>query len=73
MTKKSLKPRLVISSRGDLAAMGYELVRVKLMSGGRFLTLQVMAERVDGKPMTVNDCAQISHAVSPHSIPIPMR
>lgn len=48
----------------DMAAMGYELVRVEPLGGGRFLTLQVMAERTDGKPMTVNDCAQISHAIS---------
>ena len=43
---------------------GYELVRVQMLSGGRFTTLQIMAERIDGKPMTVNDCALISHAVS---------
>lgn len=49
----------------DLAAMGYELVRVQLLSGGRFLTLQIMAERADGKPMTVEDCVTISRAVQP--------
>ena len=27
-------------------------------------TLQIMAERVDGQPMTVDDCAEISHVVS---------
>src|ERR1700721_332220 len=43
----------------------YDLVRVKLTSGGRFLTLQVMAERKDRKPMTVNDCVRINHAISP--------
>ena len=48
------------------SAMGYELVRVQLMSGGSYLTIQVMAERTDRKPMTVEDCAQISHAVSPN-------
>ena len=48
----------------DLAVMGYELVRVQTLSGGRYVTLQIMAERADGKPMTVNDCAVISHAVS---------
>jgi ribosome maturation factor RimP len=48
-----------------LAAMQYELVRVQLSPGGRYLTLQVMAERADRKPMTVEDCVKISHAVSP--------
>ena len=46
-----------------LEAMGYALVRVRLSGGGR-PTLQVMAERGDGKEMTVEDCAEISRAVS---------
>jgi ribosome maturation factor RimP len=43
--------------------LGYELVRVMLL-GGQRPTLQVMAERVDRAPMTVDHCAEISHAVS---------
>ncbi len=43
--------------------MGYEIVRVQL-SGGRRPVLQVMAERVDGAAMTVDDCADISRTVS---------
>ena len=46
-----------------LKAMGYELVRV-MSTGGRRPTLQVMAERVDRAGMTVDDCAEISRAVS---------
>ena len=47
----------------SIAAMGYELVRVQLM-GGRAPVLQVMAERTDRAGMTVDDCAEISRAVS---------
>ena len=47
----------------SIAAMGYELVRVQLM-GDRAPVLQVMAERSDRGGMTVEDCAQISRAVS---------
>jgi ribosome maturation factor RimP len=47
----------------SLEAMGYRLVRVVVTSGRR-PTLQVMAERLDDEPMTVEDCAQISHSVS---------
>lgn len=47
----------------SLAAMGYEVVRVQL-TGGMRPTLQVMAERADGGGMTVDDCAEISRAVS---------
>ena len=46
-----------------LEDMGYELVRALLL-GGRRQTLQIMAERADGAPMRVDDCADISHAIS---------
>jgi ribosome maturation factor RimP len=44
-------------------AQGYRLVRVKLTAQDG-LTLQIMAERPDGT-MTVDDCEQVSLAVSP--------
>lgn len=47
----------------SLEAMGYQVVRVALTSGRR-ATLQVMAERIDGLGMAVDDCAAISRAVS---------
>ena len=47
-----------------LEAMGYELVRVRLLSGRR-PTLQVMVEPKDhARAMTVEDCAEISHVLS---------
>lgn len=46
-----------------LRAMGFELVRV-MSTGGRRPTLQVMVERLDRSGMTVDDCAEISRAVS---------
>ena len=46
-----------------LEAMGYVLVRVRFAGGGR-PTLQVMAERVDGAGMTVEDCAEVSRTLS---------
>jgi ribosome maturation factor RimP len=47
-----------------LQAMGYALVRVSLIGGAGRPTLQIMAERIDGVTMSVDDCADISHAVS---------
>ena len=48
-----------------LSAMGYELVRVLMLGKGGPATLQIMAEHADQKsPMTVDDCAAISRAVS---------
>jgi ribosome maturation factor RimP len=47
----------------SLDAMGYRLVRVAVLGAGR-MTLQIMAERRDDAPMTVDDCADISRSVS---------
>lgn len=47
-----------------LRDLGFELVQVRL-SGGARRTLQVMAEPLDPTHrMTVDDCAEISHAIS---------
>lgn len=43
--------------------MGYDLVRVAL-NGNETKVLQVMAERKDRVDMTVDDCADVSRAVS---------
>lgn len=55
--------RIAQAIEPPLMAMGYRLVRVVITSGRR-ATLQVMAERLDDAPMTVDDCAQISHSLS---------
>jgi ribosome maturation factor RimP len=47
----------------SLEAMGYRLVRVAFL-GAKRATLQVMAERIDETPMTVDDCTEISRSVS---------
>lgn len=44
-----------------IVGMGFELVRVHLSRGG---TLQVMIEPADGRPMDVEDCANVSRALS---------
>jgi ribosome maturation factor RimP len=46
-----------------LRDMGFELVRVQV-SGGQRPTLQIMVERGDYAPPTLDDCAEVSHAVS---------
>jgi ribosome maturation factor RimP len=47
----------------SLDAMGYRVVRVAFL-GSRRATLQIMAERRDEAPMTVDDCSEISRSVS---------
>ena len=48
----------------SVTAMGYGLVRVVMTSGQR-ATLQIMVERLDDLPISLDDCTQISHSVSP--------
>lgn len=43
--------------------MGFEVVRVRLMTGAKESTLQIMAQKPDGS-IEVDDCAQISTAIS---------
>jgi ribosome maturation factor RimP len=47
----------------SLEAMGYRLVRIAFLGASR-ATLQIMAERLDDAPMTVDDCTGISRSVS---------
>ena len=44
-------------------AVGYELVRLRLMGGDKQRRLQIMAERPDGE-MNVEDCTRLSRKVS---------
>lgn len=46
-----------------IEALGFDLVRVQL-SGSQRPTLQVMAEPANGRAMSVDDCADISRAIS---------
>jgi ribosome maturation factor RimP len=46
-----------------IEAMGFELVRVQL-SGSQRPTLQVMAEPADGRAMSIEDCSELSRAIS---------
>jgi ribosome maturation factor RimP len=58
-----LESRIAEMIEPSLKSMGYELVRV-MMQGRQKPTLQIMAERIDQKAMTVEDCADISRQVS---------
>ncbi len=55
--------RIALIIQPVLRAIGFRLVRVRL-TGQNGLTLQIMAEREDGT-MTVEDCEEVSRAVSP--------
>ena len=61
--ESGIDARIAMIVEPVLSAMGFRLVRVRL-SGQNGLTLQVMAEREDGT-MTVEDCEEVSRAISP--------
>lgn len=48
----------------SLAHMGYEVARVRLTSGARDKTLQVMIDKTDGSAVNVDDCEQASIQIS---------
>lgn len=58
-----LAARVAMLAEPVLADLGYRLVRVRIVGQGR-CTVQVMAERPDGT-MTIEDCEQVSRALSP--------
>ncbi len=62
IAKSSIDQRLAAIVTPVIEGLGFELVRLRLMSG-KTSTLQIMAERPDGG-IEVQDCADISTAVS---------
>ncbi|MDR0552886.1 MAG: ribosome maturation factor RimP [Holosporales bacterium] len=45
--------------------LGYSIARVAITGSPKSQTIQVMIERKDGNPVTVEDCAGVSRLVSP--------
>jgi ribosome maturation factor RimP len=58
-----LADRIAEMVRPTIEAQGYSLVRVQVL-GQQRPRLQVMAERADGRPMRVDDCAALSRSIS---------
>lgn len=63
VTETGLDRRIAEIIEPVAVAMGFKLVRVRLLNQNG-LTLQIMAERNDGT-MTVEDCEELSMAISP--------
>ena len=62
VARAAIDRRLAEIIQPVIEGLGFELVRVRLMSG-KSTTVQIMAQRPDGS-MEVNDCAQVSTEVS---------
>ncbi|WP_170755386.1 ribosome maturation factor RimP [Ruegeria lacuscaerulensis] len=62
IAKAAIDRRLAEIITPVIEDLGYELVRIRLMSG-KTTTLQIMADKPDGG-IEVDDCAEISNAVS---------
>ena len=48
----------------SLEAMGFSLVRIRIMGGGENRTLQLMIDRLDEQPVSIEDCALVSRNAS---------
>ena len=57
-----LEARVADAIAPSLAGMGYELVRVAVLGRER-PTVQIMADRADGAPISVADCEAISQGI----------
>ncbi|HEX7758549.1 MAG TPA: ribosome maturation factor RimP [Caulobacteraceae bacterium] len=65
MRGKTAEDRLLLELLDPVAeAMGYEIVRLRLMGGSMARRLQIMAERDADGTMLVEDCTALSRAVS---------
>ena len=63
LTQRDVTEQIADLITPSLEANGFELVRV-MLTGGDQPTLQIMADRADETPITVDDCADISRVVS---------
>ena len=61
---KAVENKIADLIASKIESAGYDLVRVLIMGGGKYATLQIMAERKDGVGMKVEDCEGISVLVS---------
>lgn len=61
MTDTAALSRLI---EPEAAALGFDLVRVKMTGGKSDPTLQVMAERPDTRQLTIDDCSDLSRRIS---------
>ncbi|WP_203070467.1 ribosome maturation factor RimP [Falsiroseomonas ponticola] len=59
---EGLEARIATAILPTLGQLGYELVRVQV-SGKERPVVQIMADRADQAPFTVDDCETISHSV----------
>lgn len=62
-TMAGLEARITALIAPSLDNMGYEIVRVAILGRDR-CTVQIMADRVDGGLISIEDCERISHTVS---------
>ncbi|GLQ35548.1 ribosome maturation factor RimP [Amylibacter marinus] len=62
IAKAAIDKRMASIVQPVIEGLGYELVRIRLMSG-KSTTLQIMAERPEGG-IEVDDCAKISNELS---------
>lgn len=61
---KTLNSKIADVIRPSMEADGFALVQVNVMDGSRRRTIQVLAENEKTGRITLDECAQLSHAIS---------
>ncbi len=57
-------PKVTEQIAASIQRIGYDLVRISLRDAGRKKNLQIMIERQDEAPITLDDCGEVSSVVS---------
>lgn len=63
-TKSALDDNILAIAEPIAADMGFAIVRIRVMSGNKRKTVQIMAERMKDGQMSVENCAELSRALS---------
>lgn len=59
-----IEQKITLIIEKSLEDLGYELVRVKYFNLGKKNILQIMIDRLDQKPIIVDDCEKASNTIS---------
>ncbi|AEI88781.1 MAG: Ribosome maturation factor RimP [Candidatus Midichloria mitochondrii] len=63
--QNNLEERIANAIVGPIESLGYELVRVKIISTGKHNTLQIMFDKVNGTAVNIEDCKKVHYTISP--------
>jgi len=64
MQPKGVEGKIYETIQPALESEGYDIVRLKLVPGDKMSTLQIMVDRLDGKPVSLDALTALNHTIS---------